>query len=194
MLGNPFQQDLPTFRAVVSDEDVGEQDDGEGLGGITQPVNRLINKSTQNTQFIAAQKTHHGESDQARQIRKHILDRLETFLIGIVLELSRLFGELVAQRTIIKGLHALEEGIEFQFLLVEPKFFSRLLFQLRLGVAQEREFGGKLIDRRREQIGTSNLLNKKRNQNEQKQNPQGNQRAVPPAPICLLYTSPSPRD
>ena len=46
MLGNPFEQDLPTFRAVVSDEDVGEQDDGEGLGGITQPVNRLINKST----------------------------------------------------------------------------------------------------------------------------------------------------
>ena len=125
---------------MVSDEDVGEQDDGEGLGGITQPVNRLINKSTQNTQFITAQKTHHGESDQARQIRKHILDRLETFLIGIVLELSRLFGELVAQRTIIKGLHALEEGIEFQFLLVEPKFFSCPLFQLRIGKTQKRKF------------------------------------------------------
>ena len=117
MLGYPFQQDRPTFRAVVAHEDVGKQDDGEGLGGITQPVNRLINKSTQNTQFIAAQKTHHGEGDQTCQIRKNILDRLETFLIGIVLELSRLFCELVAQRTIIKWLNSLEEGIEFQFLL-----------------------------------------------------------------------------
>ena len=95
MVSNPIQQHRPTFGAVVTHKDVCEQDDGEGLGGITQPVNRLINKSTQNTQFIAAQKTHHGESDQARQIRKHILDRLETFLIGIVLELSRLFGCLL---------------------------------------------------------------------------------------------------
>ena len=61
-----------------------------------------------------------------------------------MLEPGRLFGELVAQRT-IKGLHALEEGIEFQFLLVEPKFFSRLL-QLRLGVAQKGS--SKLIDRK----------------------------------------------
>ena len=128
MVGNSLQQHRPTFRAVVANKDVSEQDDGEGLGGITQPVDSLIHKSSKNPQFIAAHKTHDGESDQAGQICKDIFDCLETFLFGILLEFRCLFGELVAQGAISQGLVAFEEGIEFQLILFLLFFFDSSTF------------------------------------------------------------------
>ena len=53
MLCDSIQQDRPAFRAVVTHKDIGEQNNGEGLGGITQAVYSLINKSSQNPQFVA---------------------------------------------------------------------------------------------------------------------------------------------
>ena len=118
MVSNPIQQHRPSFGAVVTHKDVCEQDDGEGLGGITQPVDSFVHESSKNPQFITAHQTDHSKGDQACQIRKDVFDCFETFLIGIVLELGRFFRELVAQFCIIEGLHTLEKGIELKLLFV----------------------------------------------------------------------------
>ena len=104
MLSDPFQEDRPAFRAVIADEDIGEQNDGEGLCGVTEAVNRLIHKSSENSQLFTTQEADHCKADQPREIGKDVFDRPETFLISIVLEFCCFLCEFVAQLSIIQGL------------------------------------------------------------------------------------------
>ena len=58
-----IQEHCPAVRAVVADEDVREEDYREGFGGITQPIDRFIEKSTQNAQLIPAHKADANKGD-----------------------------------------------------------------------------------------------------------------------------------